>query len=85
MKSICLVLCLNIIPFNDGAKILAIFNAQPKSHFILGTALAKGLADKGHDVTLMSPFNTTQPNPKIKHVYLEGVIDVMEGKVTKYF
>lgn len=80
MKLFYLFLCLNLIPFNNGARILAIFQMPTKSHYILGTTLAKGLADRGHEVTLMTPYKPKDTHPKITDVFLEGVHEIMEGK-----
>lgn len=34
----------------NGAKILAVLTTPSRSHFIIQSALMKGLADRGHDV-----------------------------------
>lgn len=41
---------------NAASKILGIFPMPSKSHTILGTALLKELALRGHQVTMLSPF-----------------------------
>jgi hypothetical protein len=37
-----------------GAEILGIFPSHPKSHAIMGTALMRELATRGHHVTVLS-------------------------------
>ncbi|KAJ8954694.1 hypothetical protein NQ318_011387 [Aromia moschata] len=41
------------------ARILGVFPFPVKSHYILGNALMRGLAEAGHDVTMISPFEDT--------------------------
>jgi glucuronosyltransferase len=44
-----------------GAKILGIFPLPGKSHFAVGSVLFKELANRGHQVTVLSPFPETSP------------------------
>jgi glucuronosyltransferase len=46
-----------------GAKILGIFPLPGKSHFTVSSALLKELANKGHQVTVLSPFPEKSPIP----------------------
>ncbi|RZC42904.1 UDPGT and/or Glyco tran 28 C domain containing protein, partial [Asbolus verrucosus] len=48
----------------QGAKILGIFPVAGKSHYHLANSLMRGLAEKGHDVTMISPFKEKNPPPK---------------------
>lgn len=41
----------------SGYKLLLVFPVPSRSHFNLGSALARGLANAGHDVTLLSPYD----------------------------
>ncbi|KAJ8930348.1 hypothetical protein NQ314_016857 [Rhamnusium bicolor] len=45
----------------DSARILAVFPTPAPSHYILGNALLRGLAEAGHDVTMISPFSESNP------------------------
>ncbi|XP_018579875.1 UDP-glucuronosyltransferase 2B15-like [Anoplophora glabripennis] len=56
-----LVLFLTIIGKNEGARILGVFPFFAPSHYILGSTLMKGLAEAGHDVTIISPFKEKNP------------------------
>lgn len=40
----------------ESLRILGVFPMIAKSHYILGSALMRGLAEKGHDITMISPF-----------------------------
>ncbi|KAJ8980272.1 hypothetical protein NQ317_005130 [Molorchus minor] len=42
-------------------RILGIFPFASRSHYILGNSLMKGLAEAGHNVTVISPFEDTSP------------------------
>lgn len=46
----------------SASKILAVFPMHYKSHFVIGSALVKELADAGHSVTLISPFELKYSN-----------------------
>lgn len=44
------------IAFCNGAKILGVFNHPGASHTLLGKVLLKSLAEKGHEVVMISSF-----------------------------
>ncbi|XP_055537421.1 UDP-glycosyltransferase UGT5-like isoform X2 [Wyeomyia smithii] len=48
-------------PRIETAKILGVFPTASKSHYIVGSALMKALAEKGHEVTVISPFPQSNP------------------------
>ncbi|XP_055910483.1 UDP-glycosyltransferase UGT5-like [Eupeodes corollae] len=50
------LLLIAIISGAHSYKILGIFPSMLKSHFFVGNSLMKGLAEKGHEVTMISPF-----------------------------
>lgn len=56
----------------DGANILGVFHFNGKSHFIMFEALMKGLAAKGHQVTVVSHFPQEKPLPNYKDLSLKG-------------
>ena len=70
------------------AKILGVFTAPGRSHYILGSTLMKALAEKGHDVTVISSFGEKEP-PKTKGTYRDIVVtellENMKGKFTQLF
>ncbi|XP_018579881.1 UDP-glucuronosyltransferase 2B7-like [Anoplophora glabripennis] len=57
------------------SRILIVFPMVGRSHYILGNAFGKGLADAGHDVTMLSPFEDKKPpkNGKYTEVVLTGL------------
>lgn len=46
---------------SHSLKILGIFPIPGKSHYILARSLMRGLAEKGHDVTVINPFGEKDP------------------------
>lgn len=52
-------------------KILAVLPVTSRSHYYIGHNLMKGLAEDGHDVTVISPFKQNVPIKNYKEVFLE--------------
>lgn len=52
-------------------KILGVFICPSRSHYYVGHALMKGLADDGHEVTIVSPFTQKKPIKNYNEVLLE--------------
>lgn len=84
-------LCLIFIVTNclythgNASKILCVFNMASPSHYILGSAYAKALAEKGHDVTVVSPFEEKNPpkNGTLRSIVLTGFKEDHESKLVK--
>nr|XP_023012474.1 UDP-glucuronosyltransferase 2C1-like [Leptinotarsa decemlineata] len=75
MKSLyVLIVLLQMTCFGNCFNILVVFPMPAPSHFILGNALARGLAEAGHDVTMVSPYEDKNPpkNGKYSNIVLEG-------------
>ncbi|GLV43697.1 UDP-glycosyltransferase family 35 member B1 [Carabus blaptoides fortunei] len=68
--SIILVCCVTC----DGARILSIFPVPSPSHNILATRLTKELVNRGHEVTLVSPFPQKE-SKNFKSVQLTGFLE----------
>lgn len=69
------VLVLLLIGLNgiaESANILGVFHFNGKSHFIMFEALMKGLAARGHQVTVVSHFPQEKPLPNYKDLSLKG-------------
>lgn len=66
----------------QSAKILGVFPVPAPSHYILGSALMRALAEKGHDVTVINPYGEKQPpkNGKYRDVLLTGFKEMAESK-----
>lgn len=58
-----IIICGFLIYAGNCARILGVFPLPGKSHYILGSALMKELAERGHDVTIITPF-TEKEKPK---------------------
>lgn len=67
----------------SAIRILGIFNTLSKSHWFLGNALMKGLAESGHDVTFISPFREKNPPKNYKEIHLDGLAE--QSRESKYF
>lgn len=76
-----ILLLLVYIGVSESYKILGIFHTHSKSHYIAGGALMKGLAEKGHDVTVISPFPQDKPLPNFQDVTVLGIDKVIDGKL----
>lgn len=61
-SQIFLILFVLLCDTSKAYKILGVFPTQWKSHGILGSSVMKQLAFAGHDVTIVSPFETNERN-----------------------
>lgn len=50
------IFILTISVFSEESNILAVFPIPSKSHHVMFQAIIKGLINKGHNVTLVSPY-----------------------------
>lgn len=82
---------LNILPIfllifvvsTKSANILIVFPMKMKSHHILGSGIGKVLAEAGHNVTMVSPFEET--NRPQNGSWTDVVIKRAEGPVNDNF
>lgn len=65
----------------ESYKILGIFHTSSKSHYIAGGALMKALAEKGHDVTVISPHPQEKPLNNFRDVTVLGIHKLIEGEI----
>lgn len=77
---ILLPILLFFVNSNDAYRILVVFPAPAYSHYALGSRLAKGLAEKGHDITMIAPYKEKNPPKFYREIYLEGLVQKAEGK-----
>ncbi|XP_059469651.1 UDP-glucosyltransferase 2-like [Neocloeon triangulifer] len=68
---LCALLCLFLGEFTSGAKILAVLPVASPSHGIWNKALIEALADKGHDLTVLSA-NSGKNRPNLRYVEIEN-------------
>lgn len=52
-------------------KILGVFPFPSRSHYHVGHSLMKGLAEDGHEVTVVSAFIQNRPIENYKEILLE--------------
>lgn len=65
---------------SESAKILGIFPNAGYSQYILGSSLMKQLADKGHQVTIISPFSLKNKVENIKEICTTNLSEPSYGK-----
>lgn len=67
----------------NGYKLLVVFPAPSRSNFNLGSALGRGLADAGHDVTILMPYEDkyVPTNGTYRSIVLE---EIFEKHISKY-
>ncbi|KAF2881572.1 hypothetical protein ILUMI_24607 [Ignelater luminosus] len=63
----------------NGANILAIFPYPFKSHFILGSTLSKALANRGHHITMLSPFLLETPIKNYEQIKITGIMEKFDS------
>lgn len=68
LKSTVLLLFISIIAHGSSLKILGIFPHEGKSHYDVFEPLLKTLAQKGHEVTVVSHFPQKNPIPRFKDI-----------------
>lgn len=68
----------------EGANILGLFHTHGRSHNAVGQELLKGLAARGHQVTMLStqPQNVQMDN--FTHIYIDGVNNLFKGTSRLY-
>ncbi|GAB0093836.1 hypothetical protein DMENIID0001_090180 [Sergentomyia squamirostris] len=70
--AVILVLGLGILCYQNAAgyNILGISHTPGKSHYILQAALMKGLAEAGHNVTIVAPYKQQHPVKNLREIVL---------------
>lgn len=59
-------------------KILGIFHTMSKSHTIVGESLMNGLAEAGHDITMITAYPQKNLPKNVKEIHVEGIFDVLK-------
>ncbi|XP_017771347.1 PREDICTED: UDP-glucuronosyltransferase 2C1-like [Nicrophorus vespilloides] len=68
----------------SGARILGVFAFPSHSHAILGSALLRELASRGHEVTMISPFPLKNPPPNYNDVHLDGLVEMRNERLKEF-
>ncbi|XP_058054053.1 UDP-glycosyltransferase UGT5-like [Anopheles bellator] len=72
-------------PVVEGAKILGIFPTSARSHFIVGSALMKELARRGHEVTVINPFPQKKPLKNYRDIDVSASEDILQKLIPNMF
>lgn len=67
-----LLICCTLHGVIGAYKILGIYPVPSKSHYFVGQALLEGLAEDGHEITIISPFITKTPSTNYTQIFLEN-------------
>ncbi|XP_063921674.1 UDP-glycosyltransferase UGT5-like [Zophobas morio] len=82
MNIITLIVLTSFTYLTHSARILGVFPFIGKSHYFLGSALMRALAEQGHDVTVISPFGErTPPNGSYRDIVLVKTRETFERKL----
>lgn len=76
------IILFTLICATNSARILGIFHMSSYSHFILGDTLLKSLAEKGHDVTMISAFEQSNNMTNYRTVQVPEIFDYIKSKFT---
>ncbi|KAH8277484.1 hypothetical protein KR026_011519 [Drosophila bipectinata] len=76
------LLVLGLLSCVSAYNYLVVLHTAARSHYHVGSALAKGLAGAGHQVTLVSPFELKKPIKNIKDVTVKAILNVMQGRMS---
>ena len=70
------------IHINEGLayRILGVLHTEGRSHFITGSALMEGLAEAGHDVTVISPFPDAKQLKKCHTIDIKSKANVLQSR-----
>lgn len=69
------------VGFANSARILAVLPVFIKSHAIFTHSIVRELAVRGHDVTIITPFEDVDPPPNYKQILADKKTCWDEGKV----
>ncbi|KAF2882091.1 hypothetical protein ILUMI_24094 [Ignelater luminosus] len=61
---------------SESYRILGLFPLPSKSHMVMFEALMKGLAEKGHQVDVLSHFLQEKPIPRYKDISVRGTVPI---------
>ncbi|KAH8382856.1 hypothetical protein KR009_005610 [Drosophila setifemur] len=76
------LLLLGLLSCVSAYNYLVVLPTAARSHYHVGSALAKGLASAGHQVTLVSPFELKKPIKNLRDVSAKGMLAAMEGEIS---
>ena len=80
MKLVLVLLFACVLTVANASKILGIFPLPGKSHYVIGEATMRALNDAGHEITMISVFNLTNPRDNYRDVHVDAVEVEAEGQ-----
>lgn len=81
MKSLSVILAVfTLIATTFGSNILFLNGVPSPSHHIYNRALVVGLANKGHNVTFVSPEEAKMATPNVHYVLLEKSYELLNSE-----
>lgn len=66
-----ILLILIVISYTSALKILGVFPTYAKSHWSIGSSVANGLVEAGHEVTVITPYPTKNAPSNYKEIVLD--------------
>ncbi|KAF2882090.1 hypothetical protein ILUMI_24093 [Ignelater luminosus] len=78
MKKLTIFILLLILffPLRENYRILGLFPFPSRSHVVMFQALMKGLAEKGHEVDVLSHFPQEKPPPRYNDISVRGTVPI---------
>ncbi|CAG9854539.1 unnamed protein product [Phyllotreta striolata] len=73
------LILLTLLSFSQCYKILVVFPLPSKSHYFLGNAIGRGLANAGHDVTVVAAFEDKSAPKNYRSVVLDDLGEPFAG------
>lgn len=77
--SFVIAIIFSIASFASGYKILGVFPLGATSHYVVGEATLKALAEAGHDVTMISVMKTKNPVEKYREIIIPDSLKIILG------
>ncbi|XP_018328632.1 UDP-glucuronosyltransferase 2B30-like [Agrilus planipennis] len=76
------ILLINISPFTTGFKFLGLFPLPIRSNFLMYETIFKGLADRGHEIDVLSHYPQKTPVKNINDIDISGSIPSLDNNVS---
>lgn len=76
-----LIIYFRFIHLGKASKILGVFPSPGYSQFILAERLMTELANRGHEVTVICPFEPKVPVKRYKTIIVDGMLEEFRCKL----
>lgn len=84
LVSFCLAFIISQSSLIDGYRILGLFPLAGKSHWVMMEALMIGLAERGHQVDVLTQFKIKNPHPNYNEILLKNEVGSPVNNVTAH-